>query len=153
MKLEEKLLSLRKAKGLSQMKLAEMMQVSRQAISRWETGTAVPSIENLKYLSNLYDVSLDDLLHDGTDKLERNQGIADQLEGAPLSVPNPVDDGKNERRRSAVWAAVVLGLLVLAAAIYIIGAMDGNEEDFVPIDQMERRKVTTETGPGFDFGW
>lgn len=36
MKLEEKLVSLRKAKGLSQMKLAEMMNVSRQAISRWE---------------------------------------------------------------------------------------------------------------------
>ena len=43
MKLEEKLVSLRKAKGLSQMKLAEMMNVSRQAISRWEVGAAVPS--------------------------------------------------------------------------------------------------------------
>lgn len=41
MKLEEKLVSLRKAKGLSQMKLAEKMNVSRQAISRWETGAAI----------------------------------------------------------------------------------------------------------------
>lgn len=54
MKLEEKLVSLRKAKGLSQMKLAEKMNVSRQAISRWETGAAIPSSENLKYLSDLY---------------------------------------------------------------------------------------------------
>lgn len=53
MKLEEKLVSLRKAKGLSQMKLAEKMNVSRQAISRWETGAAIPSSENLKYLSDL----------------------------------------------------------------------------------------------------
>ena len=52
MKLEEKLVSLRKAKGLSQMKLAEKMNVSRQAISRWETGAAIPSSENLKYLSD-----------------------------------------------------------------------------------------------------
>ena len=64
MKLEEKLVSLRKAKGLSQMKLAEKMNVSRQAISRWETGAAIPSSENLKYLSDLYSVSLDYLLSD-----------------------------------------------------------------------------------------
>ena len=54
MKLEEKLISLRKEKGLSQMKLAEMMNVSRQAISRWEVGAAVPSTDNLKFLGNLY---------------------------------------------------------------------------------------------------
>lgn len=59
MKLEEKLVSLRKAKGLSQLKLAEMMNVSRQAISRWEVGAAVPSIENLRFLSRLYGVSID----------------------------------------------------------------------------------------------
>lgn len=67
MKLEEKLVSLRKAKGLSQMKLAEKMNVSRQAISRWETGAAIPSSENLKYLSDLYSVSLDYLLSDSAD--------------------------------------------------------------------------------------
>lgn len=54
MKLAEKLVYLRKKQGLSQLKLAEMMNVSRQAISRWETGIAVPSAENLKYLGNLY---------------------------------------------------------------------------------------------------
>ena len=62
MKLEEKLISLRKEKGLSQMKLAEMMNVSRQAISRWEVGAAVPSTDNLKFLGNLYGVSLEYLL-------------------------------------------------------------------------------------------
>lgn len=64
MKLEEKLLSLRKAKGLSQLQLAEMMNVSRQAISRWEVGAAIPSTENLKFLGNLYGISVDDLLNE-----------------------------------------------------------------------------------------
>lgn len=64
MKLEEKLVYLRKEKRLSQMKLAEMMNVSRQAVSRWETGVAVPSIDNLKYLGRIYDVPLEYLLHD-----------------------------------------------------------------------------------------
>lgn len=45
MKLEEKLVALRKAKGLSQLQLAEMMDISRQAISRWEVGTAIPSTD------------------------------------------------------------------------------------------------------------
>ena len=40
MKLEEKLVVLRKQKGLSQLELAEMMRVSRQAVSRWEVGVS-----------------------------------------------------------------------------------------------------------------
>lgn len=48
MKLEEKLVALRKAKGLSQLQLAEMMDISRQAISRWEVGTAIPSTDKGK---------------------------------------------------------------------------------------------------------
>ena len=46
MELYEKLIHLRKQKGLSQLKLAEELGVSRQAISKWEVGTAVPSTEN-----------------------------------------------------------------------------------------------------------
>lgn len=73
MKLEEKLISLRKEKGLSQMKLAEMMNVSRQAISRWEVGAAVPSTDNLKFLGNLYGVSLEYLLHNDAPKPNQNE--------------------------------------------------------------------------------
>ena len=47
MKLEEKLVALRKEKRLSQIQLAEMMNVSRQAVSRWEVGASVPSTDNL----------------------------------------------------------------------------------------------------------
>lgn len=59
MSLPEKLLFLRKQNGFTQMELAEKLNVSRQAISRWEVGTAAPSTDNLKELSNLYDVSVD----------------------------------------------------------------------------------------------
>lgn len=55
----EKLVRLRKEKGLSQLQLAEEINVSRQAISRWEVGLAVPSREKLKALSELYHVSMD----------------------------------------------------------------------------------------------
>ena len=69
MNLPEKLTYLRKEKGLTQASLAETLNVSRQAISRWEVGTAVPSTDNLKVLSNLYGVPVDYLLNDNTDDL------------------------------------------------------------------------------------
>ena len=42
MKLSEKIIRLRKGRGLSQEELAERLEVSRQAVSRWESGTALP---------------------------------------------------------------------------------------------------------------
>ena len=52
------LLQLRTEKGLSQEQLAERVFVTRQAVSRWETGETTPNTETLKLLSNLYDVSI-----------------------------------------------------------------------------------------------
>ncbi len=64
MKLEEKLTTLRKEKRLTQADLSEAIRVSQQSISKWETGRALPSAENLKYLSELFGVSVDYLLND-----------------------------------------------------------------------------------------
>lgn len=64
MKFEEKLVQLRKQRGLSQEELAYQLDVSRQAISRWETGTVYPDAPHLLKLSELFEVSIDYLLHD-----------------------------------------------------------------------------------------
>lgn len=64
MELNEKLTQLRKEKSLTQMELAEGINVSRQAISKWEIGKTVPSMENLICLSKLYDVPLDYLINE-----------------------------------------------------------------------------------------
>ncbi len=64
MKLSEKLLTLRKQRGMSQEELAEKLDVSRQAVSRWEVGSAQPDASNLLQLSKLYGVTADYLLHD-----------------------------------------------------------------------------------------
>lgn len=56
------LLKLRREKGLSQEELAEAVFVTRQAVSRWETGQTLPNPETLKQLSRLYDVSINTLL-------------------------------------------------------------------------------------------
>ena len=62
MKLEEKLISLRKANGLSQFNLAEQLGVSRQAVSKWESGASAPSTTNLMALAKLFGVSAEELL-------------------------------------------------------------------------------------------
>ena len=75
MSLAEKLVTLRKRKGLTQMDLAEQLNVSRQAISRWEVGAAIPSTENLRILSDLYETSVDYLLNDDAERVTNDVDI------------------------------------------------------------------------------
>lgn len=64
MKLQDKIVMLRKKNGWSQGEFAEKMYVSRQAISRWENGTALPDAQNVLQLSKLFNVTTDYLLND-----------------------------------------------------------------------------------------
>ena len=70
MKLRDKLILLRDKAGLSQMNLANKLGVSRQAVSRWETGDSIPTIDNLQLLAKIYDVSLDWLCNDSDEPAE-----------------------------------------------------------------------------------
>ena len=67
----EKLREARKAAKLTQEELASKLSVSRQAITKWESGRGMPDVENLKAISAALDVSIDYLLDDGT-KLDLN---------------------------------------------------------------------------------
>ena len=62
METKDVILSLRRKAGLSQDALAEKVFVTRQAVSRWETGETVPNTDTLKLLSRLFDVSINTLL-------------------------------------------------------------------------------------------
>ena len=62
MELNEKLQELRKQKGLTQEELAEVLYVSRTAISKWESGRGYPNIDSLKAIAKFFCVSIDDLL-------------------------------------------------------------------------------------------
>ena len=64
MDIAEKIIKLRKTNGWSQEDLAEKLYVSRQAISRWENGTALPDAENVLQISKLFNVTTDYLLND-----------------------------------------------------------------------------------------
>lgn len=62
MEFNEKLKELRSSRGLTQEELAEVLFVSRTAISKWESGRGYPSIDSLKEISTFYSVTIDELL-------------------------------------------------------------------------------------------
>ena len=89
MELNEKLQQLRKQRGLTQEELAEMLYVSRTAISKWESGRGYPSIDSLKAISKLFAISIDDLLSSEelmsiaeTDQKEKTETMRDLIFGA-----------------------------------------------------------------------
>ena len=62
MEFNEKLQQLRKQRGLTQEELAEILYVSRTAISKWESGRGYPGIDSLKEISKFFSITIDDLL-------------------------------------------------------------------------------------------
>ncbi len=121
MNLSEHLEDLRKQHDLTQDQLAEKLMVTRQAISRWERGLAYPTVDNLKALSQLYQVSLDALLLDEP---------PEPVESAPAEVPEPTQPAPATTPESTqpapthpprgqlalAWVAAVLALLALLVA-------------------------------------
>ena len=92
MMLSEKIQILRKQKGMSQEQLAMQISVSRQAISKWELGESVPDVENIIQLSELFQVTTDYLLKNGTLKNEATV-YTDQHNGTRQYTERTYDDG------------------------------------------------------------
>ena len=70
MKLNEKIMKLRKEKGLSQEELGNEINVSRQAVSKWEAEQTKPDIDKLKEIAKFFDVSFEYLLNDEIDNVD-----------------------------------------------------------------------------------
>lgn len=75
MNFSEKLKEIRKNEGLSQEQLAEKIGVSRQAITKWETGKGLPDIENMVIIAEIFKTTLDELLRDSAAKQESEKSV------------------------------------------------------------------------------
>jgi transcriptional regulator with XRE-family HTH domain len=107
MEIGEKIRSARESCGLTQEAAAEKIMVSRQTISNWETGKSLPDIHSVIKMSELYGVSLDDLLKGDEKMLKKIEGDEKRLDG-------------NKRE------LLVIGLTALAAVvIYFISIAVG----------------------------
>lgn len=90
MKLYEKITLYRKKNGLSQEELAEKIGVSRQAVSKWETGDALPEITKLKALADTFNITVDFLLDEET--TEFSQQIQPQSISVLDKYADKIDD-------------------------------------------------------------
>lgn len=122
MEFSEKLQMLRKSKGMSQEDLANELEVSRQAVSKWESGQAYPETEKLLQLSEWFGVSVDYLLK--PDATGSGAGFPPAGAGAL-----PVDRGMvqgflAERKLQAQYTALGIGILV-ASLCFIMGISSG----------------------------
>ena len=82
MKFNENLKYLRRKAKLSQEKLAEDLNVSRQAVTKWESGQALPDLLNLKNIAIFFGVTMDELL--GDDKITNSTSFEKKIKDLPL---------------------------------------------------------------------
>lgn len=130
MSLAEKLVYLRKQKGLTQMEVAERLNVSRQAISRWEVGAAIPSTDNLKFLGDIYEVPVDYFLNDEIEDISKKNKELDET----TSHEQEKKGVFLNRRMVCILLAVILMLLAYIISTVIVP--NQNKEDIVPMENM-----------------
>lgn len=159
MECREKLICLRKKRGLTQQELAEAVNVSRQAISKWELGAAQPSTENFRSLSMFYGVPVDVLLNDALDIPEPEgalpEGPARQSGDDLERGGSPGDEIRKEISILKKWMialVAVVAVLVLVVTVYIVGTLwEGS--DAIPFDELEQEYVGPSFDGEFDYGW
>ena len=89
MSFAENLKQLRKDKQLSQEELAEILDVSRQAVSKWEQGDGYPEVEKLLLLSSKLNISLDNLM---STKFARKSSNNQRMEGGLITITSPYEN-------------------------------------------------------------
>ena len=112
MSLAKKMIELRKQNGLSQQDLADRLGVSRQAISRWETGAVQPLADSVKSLAQVFQVSTDYLLNDDLDTPTP----------PPTAQPAPPQEKPTPTRKHRKWL-LALAALAAAAVLVVVTAM------------------------------
>lgn len=113
MKLYEKIIKLRKSNGWSQEELAEKLDLSRQAISRWENGTALPDANNILQLSKIFGVASDYLL---------NEDYSDDGDiPCVKEAKKELDSKKDSNRKLFIVSSVAF---LLGAVVWLVQAIN-----------------------------
>lgn len=157
MTLGEKLVLFRKELGLSQLEAAEKLNVSRQAISRWEVGAAMPSVDNLKYLSELYGVPVDMLLDDGQDIPAWREGQQRREQEPPEVLPEPEHTAGPRLRGRRRVAAIAAAALVVGIAVGVFVGLSVSpvqeEQDEAPLEELQQDEIELDDEMQFSIGW
>lgn len=156
MELREKLYRLRKKRGITQADVAERLNVSRQSVSNWESGSTTPSVQRLEDLSLLYEVPLESLL-DESEMEGPEQSPAE--EESTSNEGDEITDSVPERPRARLrWVRfagiVVLAIVLLTLVILLVVHRNSTEEGVsveVPLDEMSNGNLSSESLDEFNF--
>ncbi len=119
MSLSERIKEQRKASGLSQEKVAEFVGVSRQAVTKWETGQSAPSTENLFKLAEIFGTTADILL--GSENNEKNSPAEQIYYLYKLEEKKKANNRRAKGKRNLMSALTIIGgyiILYLAGRIF-----------------------------------
>lgn len=115
MEFAEKLIALRRSRELTQEQLAEQLNVSRQSVSKWETGQVIPEAGKLIELSRVFDVTMDYLLKPSEfDELSVKTEILAKQQKQLM-------DREQKRTRISKNIMYTAGILLIYFAVYFIG--------------------------------
>ncbi|MBD5805722.1 XRE family transcriptional regulator [Lactobacillus sp. 0.1XD8-4] len=117
------LAKLRKDAGLSQAQLADQLQVSRQSVSKWENGTVLPDIDRIIEISNILQVSLDELVL-GKQKVAETSMI-NKLVNYYLESDKKSSEWR-QRPVNNIWEFLARYWWVLIALFIVIGCIIGS---------------------------
>ena len=133
----EKIAALRRRSGWSQEELAEKMSISRQSVSKWESGASIPDLDKVLKMSELFGVTTDYLLKDNIEELSivTDSGVAEEAEGRRVSLEEAnafmeLTELLSTKIAAAVWLFIVSPICaVILGGMYESG-IGGMSEDF-----------------------
>ena len=117
MNFNEKLITLRKSKGLSQEELGEELKVSRQTISKWESAQSYPDFQRLVLLSDYFGLTLDELVRDLNVQEVREKNLSQEKLDSIYRDVNTAKTAFKWYLGIAGGAAAVVALLLLSFLI------------------------------------
>lgn len=116
--LADKIIRLRKKNGWSQEELAEKMNVSRQAVSKWEGAHTIPDLEKILQLSELFGVTTDYLLKDEIENEEFSNDTSSDTSVRKISIEEA--NAYLEQRERASWRIAIATFLCILSPITLI---------------------------------
>ena len=121
MEFNNKLYELRKQKGFSQEELANRLNVSRQTISKWEVGESTPDMENLVAISELFEISLDELvLNKLPEEADTSAQVVKSEFYSDIKENVLTDENRKKAKKGLKIAAIVMGIIVLIDLISFV---------------------------------
>lgn len=119
MEFNNRLYQLRKQKGFSQEELASRLNVSRQTVSKWEIGDSTPDMEKLAAISDLFEVSLDELILGKQTQVTKREDAAPSV-GQVLQEKVLTPKNGEIAKKVLKWVGIGFGVVMLIEVVSMI---------------------------------